>query len=206
MKKKRTQNRLLISRCVFFFLAVVKIHCLNWTISKSILMLRFCCINRAVRSSALHQIENLISTIWNLSIFELHISFIYLFSASFLSRSGLFFLKRHDYMTASDMAYYSILRCALSTSQLNHYKQHAVHYQYPIRFIFILAYLSCQMCGCVVFDTKFIRIVKVFFMYVFYFFSGCCSYFFFPCHRFDRNNKWIFDVIASFDCGIRINL
>lgn len=115
-EEKRTQNRLLISRYVFFFLAVVKIHCLNWTISKSILMLRFCCINRAVRSSALHQIENLISTIWNLSIFELHISFIYLFSASFLSRSGLFFLKRHDYMTASDMAYYSILRCALSTS------------------------------------------------------------------------------------------
>lgn len=194
--------------CVFF-LATVKIHCLNWTISKSILMLRFCCINRAVRSSALHQIENLISTIWNLSIFELHISFIYLFSASFLSRSGLFFLKRHDYMTASDMAYYSILRCALST-QLVEPPQTTCRTlpisNSKIRFIFILAYLSCQMCGCVVFDTKFIRIVKVFFYVCVHFFSGCCSYFFLACHRFDRNNKWIFDVIASFDCGIRINL
>lgn len=53
-----------------------------------------------------------------------------------------------------------------------------------------------KMFGCVFFDTKFIRIVKVFFSFNFSFVSFIHSFI---------QNKWIFDVMASVIAEFCIN-
>lgn len=191
--------------CVFFqmrFSFFVKIHCLNWTISKSILMLRFCCINRAVRSSALHQIENLISTIWNLSIFEPGWAFL-LFGFIFW---GQFCEPRRSFITPwlYDCFWHGLLfnfKVYTLSKQTGEPPQ-ASGRTIPIsnsnsicfRFRYSISILSnVWLCR---------------FWHKIY--SDCESIFFSPLvfcmFGFDRNNKWIFDVIACPDCGIRINL